>query len=140
MTARLVAAAQQRYPELAQLATRETARDDRIFRHKLLGSLLVGGLEDGDPGVGLAQRWASQDQLAVSQEPLKPREVPRPYGLFFVGHGRREVFPWRVEEVDPFSHALSLPAGSRFVNVVPSGTRFRFVQAACRRGCLAWCS
>ena len=74
----------------------------------LLRGFLVGGLEHGHPRVGAPERGTGQDQPPVREQALQPPEVLRPDRLLGVGHGRREVVPRRMDEIDKFSQ-LCLP-------------------------------
>ena len=75
------------------------AADGRVGRHDLPGGILVGGLEEGHPGIGVPERGTGASP-AVREQALQPLEVLRPDRLLGVGHGRREVIPRRMDEID----------------------------------------
>jgi hypothetical protein len=116
-------AAEQRHPERPQLAPGVPAADGRVVRHDMTGGVLVRRLEHGYPGIDPAEGGAGQDQLPVREHPPQPLEMPSPNGFFVAGHGRREVVPRRMDEIDPLLHAPSLPGAAPPVNAPPGRSR-----------------
>ena len=93
-----------------QLTAREATTGHRVLGDDAPRGLLVGCLEDPNAGVDWAESRTGQDQYTVGQqapEPLGVRYERRP---LLVGHGRREVVPRRMQEVDPLGHTLRIVA------------------------------
>ncbi len=72
--------------------------------HEQIVAVLVGRLEDRDPGVPVPQGRADQDQPAGRELTLEPLEMDGPDRLLLFGHRRCEVVPRRMDEVDPLGH------------------------------------
>src|SRR5512132_1373796 len=117
----------------AQLGPGEPAAGHRVVGDDGLRRLLVGGLEDPDPGVDLPEGGAGQDQHPVGQQPPQPGGVGGEGGPLLVGHGRREVVPRRVQEVDPLGHGPSMVVARTRGQTLPAAPRSRGRWAAGRR-------
>jgi hypothetical protein len=108
-----VASAQKTELEGAQLTARIPALGHGVVSDYLAGGLLVGRLEDCNASVGRAEGRARQDQHPVRKEAAEPVGVGRESRSLVVGHGRSEVLPWGMQEVNPFGHALSMLVSNR---------------------------
>ena len=109
-------AGQERYPKWADFPACVAAADHWIVVHDLPRGLLVGSIEDDQAGIDRSQGRAGEDELAAGQQALQPVEMLCPDGLLLGCHRRGKVITRRVDEIDPFRHGPSLPAGRSLVN------------------------
>ena len=105
-----VTAAQQAEPVRPQFTAHVPAAGHRLTGNDAPCRLLIGCLEDRDPGVDLAQARTGHDQHAIGQQRAQPGGMSVEGRALGAGHGGDEVIARRVQEQDPFAHTPILPS------------------------------